>query len=259
MSYDWPLILTFHHVHESDSSRYVVSVRRFTRLLDRLEREGFSAITLAEALASGPAGDGTAAPRTYTITFDDALESFGRLALPVLVERGLAEKTALFVPTGMVGGRNSWSDEPTTLQRLMPWHEVDEAIMGWDAIAEAAETGVSIESHGHEHIKMDRSSYDQVLADARASRDALLAHGYDSRLFCLPYGWHSPDAKRAIAEAGFEAAFSVKWGGTDRYDIRRIPVYGTDSAITTRLKLSGRYFDAFDLAARLAGKKRYRR
>jgi hypothetical protein len=36
-------------------------------------------------------------------------------------------------------------------------------------------------------------------------------------------------------------------------------VYGTDHAVTRRLKLSGRYFDAFDVAAQLAGKKRYAR
>lgn len=259
MTYDWPLIFSYHHLHPTRSSRYVVDAGRFERDLAGLLDRGFTALSLAEAIATGPFGDGSAPAKTFCVTFDDALESFATIGLPVLNRLGIVDKTTLFVPTAHVGGENAWRTEPTLLQRLMPWGEVAERILGWDRITEVASAGVSIESHGHAHLPMQRLDYEGSLQDVSTSMRLLKEHGATPRYFALPYGWHSEECKRAIADAGFDAALSVKWGGKDRFEIRRIPVYGTDSSFTTRLKHSGRYFDAFDAAARLAGKKRYRR
>jgi peptidoglycan/xylan/chitin deacetylase (PgdA/CDA1 family) len=259
MTLDWPLVLAFHHVDAATSSRYVVSVAMLERRLAEMLERGFTPLTLEAALAAGPFGSADAPPRTFTVTFDDGLGSFAELALPALQRLGLAGFITLFVPTGFVGGANEWMEQPTPLQRLMPWSDVPERVMGWDEIADVAAAGVSVQSHGDRHLAMQDLSYDDALADAVASREALAAHGFDARYFALPYGWHSPDCERAIADAGFDAALSVKWGGRNRFEVRRIPVYGTDHAVTRRLKLSGRYFDAFDVAARLAGKKRHAR
>lgn len=259
MTLDWPLILAFHHVDAAASSRYVISVEVLERRLGEMLERGFTPLTLRDALASGPFGSADAAPRSFTLTFDDGLGSFIELALPALRRLGLAGFATIFVPTAFVGGTNEWMEQPTALQRLMPWSDVPERILGWDEIAAAAAAGVSVQSHGHRHQAMQDLSYDDALADASASRTALAQHGLDARYFALPYGWHSPDCEHAIADAGFDAALSVKWGGRNRFEVRRIPMYGTDHAITRRLKLSGRYFDAFDVAARLAGKQRYAR
>jgi peptidoglycan/xylan/chitin deacetylase (PgdA/CDA1 family) len=259
MSFDWPLILTYHHLHETDNSRYVVSVSRFEQQLASMLEDGFTPLTLEDALATGPFGDRAAEPKTFTLTFDDALASFGDLAYPVIERLGLARFTTMFVPTKYVGADNAWRSTPTLLQRLMPWGEVAEQIMSWERIAELADAGVSMQSHGHGHLLLQRLTYDEVLADANTSLTLLSQHGIDARYFALPFGWHSEEAKRAIRDAGFDAALSVKWGGHDRYEVRRVPIYGTDSTITHKLKLSGRYFDVFDAAAFLAGKKKYRR
>jgi peptidoglycan/xylan/chitin deacetylase (PgdA/CDA1 family) len=259
MTLDWPLILAFHHVDAAASSRYVVPAPVLERRLGDMLERGFTPLTLQDALATGPFGSGNAAPRTFTLTFDDGLGSFAELALPALRRLGLAGFVTLFIPTAFVGGTNEWTEQPTPLQRLMPWSDVPERILGWAEIADVAAAGVSVQSHGDRHLAMQDLSYDDALADASASKQALAVHGIDARYFALPYGWHSPDCERAISDAGFDAALSVKWGGRNRFEVRRIPVYGTDHALTRRLKLSGRYFDAFDVAARLAGKKRYAR
>jgi peptidoglycan/xylan/chitin deacetylase (PgdA/CDA1 family) len=259
MSLDWPLILAFHHVDPKRSSRYVLAVDRFERELHHMLDSGFRPLTLAEALASGPHGSADAEPQTFTITFDDGLVSFAELAVPVLERLGLVASTTIFVPTKWVGQDNGWREEPTLLQRLAPWGETAEGLLGWEAIGELAARGFTFESHGHGHVAMNKLSYEDALADLTTSRRLLGEHGITPRYFAWPYGWHSPDAKRAVADAGFEAALSVKWGGRDMLEVRRIPIYGTDHAATRRLKLSGRYFDAFDTAARLAGKKRYAR
>ena len=259
MSLDWPLILTYHHLDAHAHSRYVMQADAFERQLTGMLEAGFVAITLEEALATGPFGSGKAPVRSFTVTFDDGLVSFGDLAFPVLKRLGLLGQTTMFVPSKWVGADNGWRTSPTLLQRLVPWGEVPEAIMGWERITELAAAGVSMQSHGHGHLALQKLTYDEALADAATSLELLGEHGIHARYYALPYGWHSPTAKRAIADAGFDAALSVKWGGHDRFEVRRIPVYGTDSAFTTRLKLSGRYFDVFDAAALLAGKKKYRR
>lgn len=257
MSQDWPLILTYHHLHVSEQSRYCLRVRNFERHLNRMLDAGFTPLTLAEAIAAGPFGSAEAKPKTFTVTFDDGLVSTLELGLPVLTRLGLGHASTVFIPTAFVGRENEWRTQPTRLQRLMPWGEVAEALMDWDAVAELAAGGVAIESHGHGHLAMNKLSYDDALADVKTSLDILGEHGYRPRYFALPFGWHSEESKKAIRDAGLDAALSVKWGGHDRFEIRRIPVYGTDHGPTTRLKLSGRYFDTFDAVARLAGKKRY--
>ena len=259
MGLDWPLIFSYHHVGASTSSRYVVASQVLERGLTGMLERGFTPLSLTEALAVGPFGSSQAAPGSFTVTFDDGLASFTELALPILERLDLVRAVTLFVPTGYVGDANTWTEQPTPLQRLMPWSDVPERILGWDEIADVAAAGVSVQSHGNRHLAMQDLSYDEALADAVASKEALAAHGIDARYFALPYGWHSPACERAIAEAGFDAALSVKWGGRNRFEVRRVPIYGTDHAITRRLKLSGRYFQAFDIAARLAGKKRYAR
>lgn len=259
MTLDWPLILAYHHVDATASSRYVVTASALERRLGAMLDRGFTPLSLDAALAAGPLGSSDAGPRTFTLTFDDGLASFPELALPVLQRLGLVDAVTVFVPTGFVGGVNEWTEQPTPLQRLMPWSDVPERVMGWDEIAGVAAAGVSVQSHGDRHLAMQDLTYEDALADAVASRRALAAHGIDARHFALPYGWHSPDCERAIADAGFDAALSVKWGGRNRFEVRRIPVYGTDHAVTRALKLSGRYFQAFDAAARLAGRRRYAR
>lgn len=259
MSVDWPLILAYHHIDPKRSSRYVLAVDRFERHLSDMLEAGFKPLTLRDAIACGPHGSADAAEKSFTITFDDGLESFGDLAVPVIERLGLVDATTIFVPTKWVGLDNAWREEPTRLQRLMPWGEVAEPLLGWDSIGELAHRGFTFECHGHGHLAMNKLTYDAALADLTTSLGLLKAHGLAPRYFAWPYGWHSEDAKRAVVDAGLEAALSVKWGGRDIYEVRRIPVYGTDHLFTTRLKLSGRYFDAFDFAARLAGKKRYKR
>lgn len=259
MGLDWPLILAYHHIDAAASSRYVVPSSVLERGLGGMLDRGFTPLSLEEALATGPFGSADTTPGTFTITFDDGLASFAELALPVLRRLDLLRAVTLFVPTGYVGGVNEWTERPTPLQRLMPWSDVPERILRWDEIADVAASGVSVQSHGHRHLAMQDLTYDDALADAITSRQALSAHGIDARYFALPYGWHSEECERAIRDAGFDGALSVKWGGRNSYEVRRIPVYGTDHAVTRRLKLSGRYFRVFDAAARLAGKTRYAR
>lgn len=256
MTSDWPLILAYHHIVIRDASRYALGARAFERDLSRMLEWGYLPLSLEEALASGQFGRRDAAPKSFTITFDDALQSFAEYARPALERLGLLHQTSVFVPTAFVGGENSWGRTPVHAGRTGIAADPVERLMTWEELAEIAAAGVSVQSHGHRHLPMDATPFDEALADSTASAAALREHGFEPRYLALPFGWHSPDSKRAIAEAGFDAALSMTWGGRDRYEVRRIPVYGTDAALTSWLKRSGRYYAAFDAAAALLGRRR---
>lgn len=250
MATEWPLILSLHHLSDSSTSRYVLPAARLEALLDSLLARGARAITLAEAVATGPHGDRSAAENTFTLTFDDALASFSEYGLPLLARLGLCECATVFVPTAFVGEHNEWAAHPTPLQRIMPWRDVLAPLMSWEQLAEAAAAGVSVQAHGHSHLPMQRLTQADAFKDASTCKRILAEHGFETRFFALPFGWRSSEAKAGVADAGFEAGFSVKRGGADRFEIRRVPIYGTDGAAMTRLKLSGGYSRAFDTFGR---------
>ncbi len=254
MAGDWPLILAYHHVARRVRSRYAVTERSLERSLGRMLRAGYVPLSLEEAISRGPFGAADAPERSFTLTFDDGLASFRRDALPLLRRLELVRAAAVFVPTAFVGLANSWPAGSGVRDRVWPWADPEERLMTWGEIEEASRLGVSVQSHGHGHLAMRDLTYEEARSDAEASLAALDAHGIAARYLALPFGWRSETCKRAIRDAGFDAALSVAKGGADRFEIRRIPVYGTDVAPLSRLKLSGRYFEAYDAAARLAGR-----
>jgi len=253
-SASWPLILAYHHITPAGSSRYAMSVRRFERHLRRLLDAGYTPIALDTAIESGPFGTGDAPERSFTLTFDDGLMNLKTVALPVLKRLGLLRATSAFIPTAFAGAENAWRSEPTLTDRLRRRADPAEKILTWGDLAELASAGVRIESHGHTHAAMNELAYDDALADAEASRAALAEHGFSARYFALPFGWRTEECKRGIRDAGFDAALSVTGGGRDRYEIRRVPIYGTDGFLTERLKTSGSYFSVFDSAKRILGR-----
>lgn len=251
---EWPLILAYHHISHATTSRYVMTEQAFERQLDGLLRAGYQAVPLSQAITSGASGTGDAPSRTFTITFDDGLASFAERALPVLDRLGLIGATALFVPTEYVGRSNEWREEPSLLDRLRRRTDASERLLGWDEIAEAASLGVTIGSHGAGHLPMHTMSAEDALAEARASRQALIERGLEADYFAYPFGWLNDITKHAVRDAGFLAALSVTHGGTDRYDIVRVPIYGTDVWPVSALKTSGRFFATYEAARALMGK-----
>ena len=251
MSPEWPIILTYHHLSDTERSRYVLPTAAFEAQLRSMLADGFTPLTLAEAVATGPNGSRTAAEKTFHLTFDDGLASFATRAVPVLARLELLGAATEFVPTRYVGGENEWVAHPTPLQRIVPWRDVAETLMGWDDLARIRDLGVGVESHGHAHLPMRDLTYEAALDDVATARRILGEHGFEARFIALPFGWRSEPAKRAIRDAGYEAGFAVKRGGRDALEIRRVPIYGSDSAWMRRLKLSGGYFrwlDAFGLS-----------
>jgi peptidoglycan/xylan/chitin deacetylase (PgdA/CDA1 family)/glycosyltransferase involved in cell wall biosynthesis len=198
--------LLFHYVAErAPSRRLTVSLEALRRAIAKEREADRRPASLADYLSSHPPG----ADR-FTISFDDAHASVA-LAAPLLSELGVTP--TLFVPTAYVGA----SDE----------------LLDWDDLRRLRDEGWVLGSHTHTHPRMGLALYDETPADhaRRLLDDELLRSrermerelGEAPLLFAYPYGEASELARRAVQDAGFEAAFTVdgiEWSG-DRLRIPR--------------------------------------
>ncbi|MEU4464762.1 polysaccharide deacetylase family protein [Streptomyces sp. NPDC024017] len=216
-----PLVLMYHGVGrrsaEEDFFNLFVSPDRLRRQLTALLRRGWTPLTLDAYLHR------TVPRRSVLLTFDDGYQAMVDEGLPVL--RELKVPATVFVLSGLLGGRSRWMAE-------MP----DEPLVDAEGVAALARAGLDVECHGWDHSGLaaaDPTTLSRNVEDAaRALRDLT---GRRPRAFAYPYGEHDARARRAVAEAGFEVAFSTHHGG-GRYAVPRVDVNSTDTDTTFRIK-----------------------
>ncbi len=192
-----PRILCLHYIAEIGRAprRLAVSIEALDAIVTRERAAGLRAGTLAEAVTD---------PSRFALTFDDAHQSLLTLAAPRL--RALDVPGAVFVPTDYVG----MSDE----------------VLSWDELRALRDAGWTIGSHSRTHPRFswrlydeDAAAYQQRLDDEAArSREMLEAKlGITVPDFAFPYGESTPAARKAVARAGYERAFTVSetlaWDG----------------------------------------------
>jgi peptidoglycan/xylan/chitin deacetylase (PgdA/CDA1 family) len=224
-----PRVLMYHYFGAApgpDPERLFVDVPAFTAQLDHLQRGGWRALTLDGYLA---ALDGAPTPRrSYLLTIDDGHESVGRLAAPLLHERGIP--SVLFACPGLAGGCASWT-RAYTQERLTAAAD----LAGLPAL------GMELGVHSWDHLRLagrDAATLEVQVVAARAALEA--ATGVAARAFAYPYGTHDLAARSAVAAAGFDVAFAVA-REHGRFAVDRIFVQSTDSLAAFRGKLSGGY------------------
>ena len=177
-------ILTYHSVDDSGS---VISIdesvfRRHVKWL----ASGRAQVVSLDELASVP--DSTDA---VAITFDDGLESFARIAAPLLADHGLP--ATLFVVTDAVGSTNVWRG------RRDPGIPVF-SLLDWDALGKLAAGGVTLGAHTCTHPNLARVAPDVAEREIVASQARLTRElGVDVTTFAYPYGGVSAAARDAVA------------------------------------------------------------
>ena len=177
-------ILTYHSVDETGS---VISIdeRTFRRHVHWLASGRVRVVPL-DALASLPEEVDAVA-----ITFDDGLESFGRVAAPVLREHG--RPATLFVVTDAVGTTNVWRGQRDAGIPVFP-------LLDWDALGLLAADGVAIGAHTCTHpnlasLDADSATREIVASKARLAREL----GVQATTFAYPYGGVSTAARDVVA------------------------------------------------------------
>lgn len=216
-----PLVLMYHGVGRRPESRdpFCLFVppdtlhRQLRGLLDR----GWTPLTLGRYLR------GDFPRRSVLVTFDDGYRALLDEGVPVLQKLGFP--ATAFVLSGVLGGTSTWMAE-------MP----DEPLLDAEGVRALADAGLDVECHGWDHSDLASAgagTLDRNLVDAAAALADVT--GKRARAFAYPYGAHDAAARRAVAEAGFEVAFSVH-NGAGRYAVPRVDINATEIDATFRLK-----------------------
>lgn len=210
------------------SPQLCITPQLFREQLRFLERRGFRTVRLGDALA----GRGLP-PKPLVISFDDGTLDFWRHARPALDDCGF--KATLFVVTDFVGGASSWDAS---------LGEPARPLMSWEQIVALHREGHEIGSHTHQHRVLteldDTSARGQLEESRRVLAERL---GAPPELVAYPRGFYDERHKRLARDAGYSGACAVilNFGDlrrADRFELKRMPIKGTESMRRFRLRLA---------------------
>jgi peptidoglycan/xylan/chitin deacetylase (PgdA/CDA1 family) len=150
------------------------------------------------------------------ITFDDGFESFGRIAAPLLLAAGLP--VTLFVVSDRVGGENDWN----VGEGSIPTHP----LLGWDALGQLVEAGVTIGAHTRTHPRLSRLSRRRLEDEILGSAERIEAEvGHRPRAFAYPFG-DLDERSVDIVSGAFDFAVTTRFDtlgvDPDRYRMPRL-------------------------------------
>jgi peptidoglycan/xylan/chitin deacetylase (PgdA/CDA1 family) len=230
------LVLMYHrigHAANSWEGKYCVSPDRFASHMWALKRHGMHACS-AEDFVAWLLGQKDLTEGTFTLTFDDGFLSVYEHAYPLLLELGWP--ATVFLVSTLVGRQDLWSRHENPSGMSYP-------LMSRSDINEMARKGFSFHSHTRSHpdlTKLPRATLEEELAGSRRELEDLLGRAVP--FLAYPYGRHDATVVEATCQAGYLAGFSVQPGfnrnNVDRYRIRRLDVFGTDTANALLRKVS---------------------
>lgn len=213
--------------------KYCIGPGRFATHMLALQRCGMQPCSIEDFVAWL---EGTCAlsEGSFVLTFDDGYLGVYEHAFPLLSQMGWP--AAVFLVSGLTGKKDKWVGRENPSGMTYP-------LLGRAEIDTMARGGISFHSHSRSHPDLrhlsGRSLWDE-LAGARQDLEDLL--GRPVPYFAYPYGRYDENVVEAVKASGYTAAFSVQPGfnrrDVDPYRIRRLDVYGTDSATALLRKIS---------------------
>lgn len=211
-----PPILCYHKIERRRELGVTrISPRRFARQIERLARDGWTTLTLAELLACA-SGARMVGAREIAITFDDAYRGLREHAFPVLAAHGF--RAACFVITDFAGRLNRW-DVAYGGRRF--------AHLAWRDMRRWQQRGIEFGSHTATHARLTWMDEARVERELSASRHALI-QALDAPAEALSYPFGAFGARECLLARrhGYSLAFTLArgWRG-DPMAIPRHPVY----------------------------------
>lgn len=198
-----------------------------------------------DTLLAGLNGQADLADNAIAITFDDGFASTFEHAMPVLTR--LRIPATMFMVAGRIGGDNDWMH-----RRGMP----QRALMDATQLREMHAADITIGSHTLTHPKLPECEPGQLsreIADSKSRLEDILSHPVQH--FAYPYGLYEDTTRRMVEENGYLSACSTRSGfnnrETDRFELRRIEVFGSDRLWNLKQKLKfGTNDDSWTLPAK---------
>jgi peptidoglycan/xylan/chitin deacetylase (PgdA/CDA1 family) len=210
-------ILMYHHVSESTPRSTSVSPDELRAHLQYLDDNGFTIVSLHEALA-GIEGEQSLPDKAVVLTFDDAYQNIYQNGHPIL--QAFDAPYTLFVTTDPVG-------------------ETAGQYMSWDQIRELHEDGVTIANHTQDHAHMPRRRDGESEAQWRdrmaqniqqAEQKILEEVGVSHKLFAYPYGEYDNELADLVGELGFTGFGQHSGAFGPSSDRRTIPRFAAAGA-----------------------------
>lgn len=221
-------VLMYHRVGQAGNAweaRYCISPDNFAAHMRALARKGYRAVDI-DALVDWLEGGPPLPEGALLVTFDDGFRGVREHALPVL--EALSWPFTVFLVSDLIGQQDHWT-------RASNPDGVTHPLLDADEIRDMQARGVSFHSHTRSHASLptlDDSQLADQLAGARAALAGLLGH--DVPYLAYPFGHLDERVEAATRAAGYRAAFSTQPGfnrrDVNRFRIRRIEVFGTDTA-----------------------------
>jgi len=228
-------VLMYHRVGDARNDwerRYCISPERFASHIHALRRRGMRPCSIEDFVA-WLEGAGTLLEGSFVLTFDDGFLSVYEHAFPLLSQMGWP--AAIFLVSGLIGGKDGWTGRDNPSGETYP-------LLGRGEIEEMARGGFSFHSHSRSHPdlrRLSRRALMEELAGARQDLEGLL--GRPVPYLAYPYGCYDERVVEAAKASGYRAAFSVQPGfnrrDVDRYRIRRLDIYGSDTATSLLRKI----------------------
>jgi len=173
----------------------------------------------------------------FVLTFDDALQSFVRNALPVIEEYRLP--AAVFVPSGWLGRKPAWAV-------LNEEAGIAESVLGPEQISALDKNLVTIGSHSVSHPFFPRlTSEDACIEFSRSKMNLEQITGRPVEAFSFPYGAFTPQQVELARQAGYQRVYTTQptlaTGKMNGFVLGRIDVKPTDWVLEIFLKVHGAY------------------
>ena len=204
-------MLNYHHINNVDHSALTLSTSEFRAQMQYLKNNGYTSITPDQLIAY--LDHGVKLPnKPVLITFDDGYEDNYVNAYPILKKYGF--KATIFVVTSFLDKNKK-------------------GYMSWDQAREMDANGISIQSHTVDHKSMTDLTDDQLrmeLVDSKKKAEKELGHPVNYMAY--PTGTYNLHIAQMVKEAGYKAAFTIKYGNVDKasniYALERVPIFHTE-------------------------------
>ena len=168
-------ILMYHSISDRDGPTNIAPAV-FKAHMDAIKDAGVPVVTLDDLL-DAHAGKAQLPAHSIIITFDDGFVDFADFAWPVMEAHGFT--AIVYLPTGCMGGVETWRGALTPPRHLMDWGRVRELLAA----------GVRFGSHSVTHPDLDSLNARTLLEELRSSKQTLedmLGIAIDH--FAPPYG-----------------------------------------------------------------------
>ncbi len=238
----WFASVMYHRVVESvigpDPYHLSISVDDLDSQLRYLKDKGYRSVDAQTALDDAVSNP-EQSRRNVVLTFDDGYLDFMTHALPLLNKHGFTATMMLI--SDRIGGTNVWDEGKAEQVPLMSVAD----------IREARAAGISFGSHSKTHPPLGRIDEEEARSEVIDSKSALEdILGEPVKIFTFPYGSYNAPVQDAVADAGYEAAFSIEDRRHSRFNMTRVDgVKANGVGFNWRLRINGRHYRLRNRAA----------